>query len=78
MVENLTDRQAAEAVGDKISWKYALGLGLDGGGFDSWVLSEFRTRVVEHGLEQRVLDLLLGALAGEGLRPTWGRPRTRS
>ena len=26
--ENLTDRQAAEAVRDKISWKYALGLGL--------------------------------------------------
>src|SRR6266536_4386149 len=26
--ENLTDRQAADAVRDKISWKYALGLGL--------------------------------------------------
>jgi transposase len=29
MVENLTDRQAAEAVRDKISWKYALGMELD-------------------------------------------------
>jgi transposase len=28
MAENLTDRQAAEAVRDKISWKYALGLAL--------------------------------------------------
>ena len=63
MAENLTDRQAAEAVRDKISWKYALGLGLDDEGFDASVLSEFRTRVVEHGLEQRVLD---------GGRPRYG------
>ena len=28
MAENLTDRQAAEAVRDKLSWKYALGLEL--------------------------------------------------
>ena len=67
MAENLTDRQAAEAVRDKISWKYALGLGLDDEGFDASVLSEFRTRVVEHGLEQRVLDLLLAALVEQGL-----------
>ena len=51
MAENLTDRQAADAVRDKISWKYALGLDLDDEGFDASVLSEFRTRVVEHGLE---------------------------
>jgi IS5 family transposase len=67
MVENLTDRQAADAVRDKISWKYALGLGLDEEGFDPSVLCEFRTRVVAHGLEQRVLDLLLDALKTEGL-----------
>src|SRR3954454_22573262 len=42
MAENLTDRQAAEAVRDKMSWKYALGLGLDDEGFDASVLSEFR------------------------------------
>jgi hypothetical protein len=29
MAENLTDRQAADAVRDKISWKYALGLDLE-------------------------------------------------
>src|SRR6185369_2162126 len=67
MVENLTDRQAADAVRDKISWKYALGLDLDDEGFDPSVLSEFRTRVVAHSLEQRVLDLLLDALKVEGL-----------
>ena len=39
MAENLTDRQAADAVRDKISWKYALGLDLDDEGFDPSVLS---------------------------------------
>lgn len=57
MAENLTDRQVAEAVRDKISWKYALGLDLDDEGVDASVLSEFRARAVAHGLEQRVLDL---------------------
>jgi transposase len=77
-VENLTDRQAADAVRDKISWKYALGLGLDDEGFDASVLSEFCTRVVEHGLEQRVLDLLLDALKTEGLVGAGGKARTDS
>jgi len=78
MAENLGDRQAAEAVRDKISWKYALGLGLDDEGFDASVLSEFRTRVVEHGLEQRVLDMLLGRLVEQGLLAAGGRARTDS
>jgi len=78
MAENLTDRQAAEAVRDKISWKYALGLGLDDAGFDASVLSEFRSRVVEHGLEQRVLELLLDRLKAEGLVSAGGKARTDS
>jgi transposase len=78
MVENLTDRQAAEAVRDKISWKYALGLELEDEGFDASVLSEFRARVVEHGLEQRVLDLLLEALVERGLLSAGGTARTDS
>ncbi|HEY0700079.1 MAG TPA: transposase [Micromonospora sp.] len=78
MAENLSDRQAADAVRDKISWKYALGLGLDDEGVDASVLSEFRTRVVEHGLEQRVLDLLLERLVADGLLASGGRARTDS
>src|SRR4051812_8567309 len=76
--ENLTDRQAAETVRNKMSWKYALGLGLDDEGFDASVLSGFRTRVVEHGLEQRGLDLLLSALVEQGLLGPGGRARTDS
>jgi transposase len=38
--ENLTDRQAADAVRGRIDWKYALGLDLTDAGFDFSVLSE--------------------------------------
>jgi transposase len=48
MAENLTDRQAAEAVRDRLPWAYALGLDLGDTGFDHTVLCEFRSRVVAH------------------------------
>jgi Transposase domain (DUF772) len=54
MAEDLTDRQAAEAVRTRIDWKYALGLGLADPGFDDSVLSEFRARVAGGGLDQVV------------------------
>jgi Glu-tRNA(Gln) amidotransferase subunit E-like FAD-binding protein len=76
--ENLTDRQAADQVRENLSWKYALGLSLADPGFDHTVLSEFRTRVVEHHLEERVLDLLLAALVKEGLLASGGKQRTDS
>lgn len=78
MVEDLTDRQAAEAVRDKISWKYAPGLELTDTGFDFSVLSEFRKRVAEHGLEAVALDLLVAALVDKGLIKPRGKQRTDS
>jgi transposase len=77
-VEGLTDRQAAETVRADLSWKYALGLALDDPGFDASVLSEFRTRVIAHGLEEKALDLLLAKLAGKGLIGAGGKQRTDS
>ena len=44
--ENLSDRQAAEAVRARIDWKYLLGLELDDAGFDFSVLCEFRARLI--------------------------------
>ena len=41
--EDLSGRQAAEAVRSRIDWKYVLGLDLTDPGFDHTVLSEFRT-----------------------------------
>lgn len=78
MAENLTDRQAAEAAREKISWKYALGMTLTDPGFDASVLSEFRTRLVAHGLEERVLDMLLARLGELGLVRAGGKQRTDS
>jgi transposase len=61
--ENLTDRQAAEAVRTRIDWQYLLGLPIDDPGFDHTVLAEFRARVADAGLEQVTLDALLEKLA---------------
>ena len=65
--ENLTDRQAADAVRGRLDWKYCLGLELDDDGFDFSVLSEFRDRLVAGGAERLIFDLLLGQLQGRGL-----------
>jgi IS5 family transposase len=76
--ESLTDRQAAEAVRVRIDWKYCLGLDLADEGFDHSILCEFRARLVEHGLAERALDLLLAALVDKGLLKAGGRARTDS
>ena len=78
VAENLTDRQAAEAVRTRIDWKYALGLDLLDPGFDDSILSEFRARVATGGLDQVVLDTLLERLAVGGLVKPGGKQRTDS
>jgi Transposase DDE domain/Transposase domain (DUF772) len=78
MAEDLTDRQAAEAVRTRIDWKYALGLDLADPGFDDSILSEFRGRVAGGGLDQVVLDTLLQRLAADGLVKPGGKMRTDS
>ena len=47
-------------------------------GFDSSVLSEFRARLIEGGLEMQLLDTLLEALQEKGLLKARGRARTDS
>jgi transposase len=78
MAEDLGDRAAADAVRERMSWKYALGLSLEDPGFDHSVLSEFRGRVSAHGREELVLDKLLERLAAEGLVKAGGKQRTDS
>ena len=65
--ENLTDRQAADAVRGRLDWKYCLGLELEDEGFDFSVLSEFRSRLVAGGMEAVLLEALLGRLGELGL-----------
>jgi len=76
--ENLTDRQAADAVRARLDWKYCLGLALEDDGFDYSVLSEFRSRLVAGSLELAIFDLLLGRLRALGLVKAGGRQRTDS
>jgi hypothetical protein len=48
------------------------------GAFGHTVLSEFRTRVAEHGLEEAALDALLAKLTADGLLKARGKQRTDS
>ena len=50
-MEDLTDREAADAVRSRIDWKYLLGLELNDPGFHYSVLSEFRLRLLENEAE---------------------------
>ena len=76
--EGLPDRQAAEAVRGRVDWKYALALPLTDAGFDSTVLSEFRSRLVEGGAEQGLLDAVLMLARERNLLSSGGRQRTDS
>lgn len=75
-VENLTDRQAADAVRSRIDWKYLLGLELTDEGFDYSILSEFRTRLLDGSAEQTLLDALLEHCKDRQLLKARGRQRT--
>lgn len=77
-LENLTDRQAADAVRGRVDWKYALSLELEDPGFDFSVLSEFRDRLIEGGSEQLLLNRLLDHFKARGLIKERGKQRTDS
>ncbi|MEM8505629.1 MAG: transposase [Cyanobacteria bacterium P01_D01_bin.1] len=74
--ENLSDRQAADAVRSRIDWKYLLGLELTDEGFSHSVLSEFRKRLIDNGQEQLLLDKLLLRCKERGLLKKRGQQRT--
>lgn len=76
--ENLSDRQAADAVRSRIDWKYALSLPLTDEGFDYSVLSEFRSRLVAGDAGQILLDELLTHCTTRGWLRVRGQQRTDS
>jgi transposase len=77
-LENLSDRQAADAVRARIDWKYALSLELEDPGFDFSVLCEFRSRLVAGGAEPLLLERMLERFRERGLVKARGRQRTDS
>jgi transposase len=76
--EQLSDRQAAEAVRARIDWKYLLGLELDHPGFNFSVLSEFRDRLLVGSAEVLLLDKLLERCRALGFLKARGQQRTDS
>ncbi len=76
--EGLTDRQAADAVRDRLAWKYLLGLEPTDTGIHFSILSDFRARLVEGGAAQVLLDALLERCAAAGLLKPRGKQRTDS
>lgn len=78
MLEKIPDRLAAAAVRVRIDWKYALHLPLDWEGFHFTNLAHFRNRLLEHGAEHKVFDLLLKRLIDLGYIRKHGKQRTDS
>jgi len=77
-IEGVSDRQAADNVRDRISWKYALGLPLADPGFDFSVLSEFRSRLLADDAEAVLFDPLLDLMREAGFLKAGGKQRTDS
>jgi len=77
-LEDLSDRQAAEAVRGRIDWKYALSLPLEHPGVDASVLSEFRHRLVQAGAEAVLLERLLSQCQEQGWLQAGGSQRSDS
>ena len=77
-LENLSDRQASEAVRSRIDWKYLLGLELGDAGFDHSVLSGFRERLISNRKQELLLDRVLDLLKEKKLLKERTRQRTDS
>lgn len=76
--ENLSDRQAADAVRGRMDWKYLLALELTDPDFDYTLLHEFRQRVLDNGAERQLLDAVLELFRGLKLLRARTRQRTDS
>jgi IS5 family transposase len=66
-LEGLSDRDAARALRDRISWKVACGLALDDEGFDFSVLTYWRTRLRSSKQPERILDAVRAVIDATGV-----------
>lgn len=76
--ENLSDRQAADAVRDRLTWKYVLSLELQDDGFDHTLLTCFRSRLLEGEAEEELLNLMLEHFKHHGLLKPNGQGNLRT
>jgi IS5 family transposase len=66
-LEGLSDRDAARALKDRISWKVACGLALDDEGFDYSVLTYWRTRLRNSEHPERIFDAVRAVIDATGV-----------
>jgi IS5 family transposase len=66
-LEGLSDRDAARALRDRISWKVACGLALDDEGFDYSVLTYWRTRLRHSVQPERIFDAVRSVIDATGV-----------
>jgi transposase len=75
-MEDLSDREIADAVCARIDLKYLLGLALDDEGFDHSILSEFRNRLLDHKQVESLLDEIVKLCVAQGMLKQRGDQRT--
>jgi len=66
-LEGLSDRDAARALRDRISWKVACGLALDDEGFDFSVLTYWRNRLRKSAHPERIFDAVRSVIDATGV-----------
>jgi IS5 family transposase len=66
-LEGLSDRDAARALTDRISWKVACGLSLVDEGFDFTVLTYWRTRLRQSARPERVFQAVRSVIDATGV-----------
>ncbi|MBF0107535.1 MAG: transposase [Deltaproteobacteria bacterium] len=65
-VVRVSDGQAAENVQYDLRWRLALHMGLDDHSFDPSLLTKFRARLLEGGLERVAFEAILAKLVADG------------
>jgi IS5 family transposase len=66
-LEGLSDRDAARALTDRISWKVACGLALDEEGFDYSVLTYWRSRLRNSARPERIFEAVRSVIEATGV-----------
>ena len=66
-LEGLSDRDAARALTDRISWKVACGLALDDAGFDFTVLTYWRSRLRNSERPERIFEAVRQVIDATGV-----------
>lgn len=62
-----SDREAVDQLNSRLDWKYAARMGINDQAFDHSVLSEFRKRLLEKGLQDRLFNQILDVAERAGL-----------